>query len=95
METQNIIKGLKDMGVDISKYTKSQLNQLINISSEISDPSDILNSPEILTKISNILNINIPHQQKSPIKKTKKISRNDKCFCNSGKKYKKCCISKN
>ncbi|MFA6024381.1 MAG: SEC-C metal-binding domain-containing protein [Candidatus Gracilibacteria bacterium] len=27
-------------------------------------------------------------------KKLKKIGRNDACFCNSGKKYKKCCLNK-
>jgi len=26
--------------------------------------------------------------------KVKNLGRNDKCFCNSGKKYKKCCLSK-
>lgn len=26
-----------------------------------------------------------------PISPLKKISRNDPCWCNSGKKYKKCC----
>ncbi len=25
---------------------------------------------------------------------TKKIGRNEKCFCGSGKKFKKCCITK-
>ncbi len=29
------------------------------------------------------------------IRKTKKIGRNDKCPCGSGKKYKKCCLHKN
>ena len=28
------------------------------------------------------------------IRKDKKISRNDKCSCGSGKKYKNCCIKK-
>lgn len=28
----------------------------------------------------------------NPIKK--KLQRNDNCFCNSGKKYKKCCLTK-
>jgi len=29
-----------------------------------------------------------------PIKADKKPKRNDKCTCGSGKKYKKCCLSK-
>lgn len=28
---------------------------------------------------------------KKPVRKGKKIGRNDPCPCNSGKKYKKCC----
>ena len=31
---------------------------------------------------------------KQPIKRSNKIGRNDKCPCESGKKYKKCCINK-
>ena len=29
-----------------------------------------------------------------PIIRQKKIGRNDKCICGSGKKYKKCCLNK-
>ena len=29
-----------------------------------------------------------------PVTKRNKIGRNQKCFCGSGKKYKKCCINK-
>ena len=27
-------------------------------------------------------------------KKRKNLGRNDKCYCESGKKYKKCCLNK-
>tara|TARA_R100000008_G_C3508505_1_gene127530 strand:+ start:490 stop:699 length:210 start_codon:yes stop_codon:yes gene_type:complete len=30
----------------------------------------------------------------NPVVSNKKIGRNDKCPCNSGKKYKKCCLNK-
>ena len=37
----------------------------------------------------------IDREDKSePIQVKKKISRNDPCYCGSGKKYKKCCINK-
>jgi len=30
----------------------------------------------------------------NPVKANKRIGRNEKCPCNSGKKYKKCCLNK-
>ncbi len=45
-----------------------------------------------------LLNMNLvlskePEQKKQPLEKNKKIGRNDKCFCGSGRKYKHCCGS--
>ena len=52
-----------------------------------------INSIQRLTRCRKIVDAyvkkNFPNLQK-PIK----IGRNDKCFCGSGKKYKKCCINK-
>ena len=34
-------------------------------------------------------------ERKSPVKVPPKVGRNDPCPCNSGKKYKNCCLNKN
>ena len=37
---------------------------------------------------------NVAIEEWADLNKRKGIGRNDKCFCGSGKKYKKCCINK-
>ena len=42
----------------------------------------------------HLFNLSIDDEIISKLKKTKKVGRNDPCPCGSGKKYKKCCLSK-
>lgn len=54
------------------------------------------NGPSLIDKI-YFEKHGIPYEfprEKSPVHKKKKIGRNDPCPCNSGKKFKKCCIGK-
>ena len=37
---------------------------------------------------------NVTIEEWSKLNQREGISRNDKCFCGSGKKFKKCCINK-
>ena len=56
----------------------------------INQLKNVLNNPAAVNKMKNMMN-NMGIKQE-PVTKTKKIGRNDKCSCGSGKKYKKCCM---
>jgi hypothetical protein len=93
LNSNEIVNQLKNMGIDLSKLNKKQVNQLIDCTKGITDISQV--TPNILDNLSKILNIKLKlNNNTQPKKKTKKIKRNDKCPCNSGKKYKNCCLNK-
>lgn len=64
----------------INMYNAQQVVNNYYISSEVAESS----------KTSSIEQLN-GNNTKGYIRKDKKIGRNEKCPCNSGKKYKKCC----
>ena len=37
---------------------------------------------------------NVTIEERSELKQREGIGRNDKCFCGTGKKFKKCCMNK-
>lgn len=93
LNSNEIVNQLKNMGIDLSKLNKKQINQLIDCTKGITDISQV--TPNILDNLSKILNIKLKlNKNTQPKKKTMKIKRNDKCPCNSGKKYKNCCLNK-
>ncbi len=93
LNNNEIVNQLKDMGVDLSKLNNKQVNQLIDCTKGITDISQV--TPNVLDNLSKILNLKLKlNNNTEPKKKTKKIKRNDKCPCNSGKKYKNCCLNK-
>ena len=56
----------------------------------------IKNNPNMVKNIiNNNLNNGTLSDKSQPIVKPKKIKPNEKCPCNSGKKYKKCCSQTN
>jgi len=42
----------------------------------------------------SLSNLNLINQDKQNTKEKQKTGRNEPCPCGSGKKYKKCCLSK-
>ena len=94
MNSQNIdmkeaLKQLKELGIDPSKFNTKKIQQLLQISSKIKDPSQINN--ETASEILNTLSI----KPDKPFVNLNKIGRNERCPCGSDKKYKKCCENKN
>ena len=75
------------MGLDLSKYPKDKINTILQFAESISDPSKM--NAEQINKLQVLLGL-----KKGPAKKRIKIRVNDKCPCDSGKKYKKCCMRK-
>ena len=79
---------LKTLGLSPDSLGPEKLKQITNLVKGIKRPQDI--SIEKSQKIMNILGISGPPQKKEP-KKSTRIKPNEKCPCDSGKKYKKCC----
>ncbi len=75
------------MGLDLSKYPKDKISAIMQFADSISDPSKM--NAEQINKLQVLLGL-----KKGQTKKRIKIRVNDKCPCDSGKKYKKCCMRK-
>ena len=88
MDKSQIISLLENMGIDTNNIN---LDKMLKMISKIKDPSNI--DPTLLSEITDSLTNN---KQNKPINKTInkpiKIRRNEKCPCDSGKKWKNCCI---
>jgi uncharacterized protein YecA (UPF0149 family) len=90
----NILPLLRQFGISPDQLGPERLEQLMKISDQISDPSAI--NSELASKVMDTLGITTARnsQTKKPVKK-KKIGRNTKCPCESGLKWKKCCMPLN
>jgi preprotein translocase subunit SecA len=93
---------LKCLDVFIEDLSPEQLESLKRISNRINDPNSMTVNQAM--NIVNELGLDIEKLQKNARKiraesyvknKKPKIKVNEKCPCESGKKYKKCCMSKN
>jgi hypothetical protein len=93
LDIRSVIPILKQLGISPDKLGPERLEELIKISEKISDASDI--TPEMTSKIMDIIGI-IPKARVAPkIQTRQKIGRNELCPCGKyGKKYKKCCLVK-
>ena len=90
LDIRSVIPILKQLGISPDKLGPERLEELMKISEKITGASDI--TPEISSKIMDIIGI-IPKAHVAPKNKThQKIGRNSLCPCGKyGKKYKKCC----
>lgn len=96
---ENYAEILKSMDILIEDLTPEQLEGLKKISSKISNPNNM--TVEQAVNIVTKLGLDIEKLQKNARKlrakmqnKQPKIGVNEKCPCQSGKKYKKCCLWK-
>lgn len=85
--SNDLKKALSNMGLDLSKYPKDKISAIMQFADSISDPSKM--NAEQINKLQVLLGL-----KKGQTKKRIKIRVNDKCPCDSGKKYKKCCMRK-
>lgn len=92
---------LKFLDVILEDLTEEQKNRLTQIAEKIKDPSKITATEA--KHIVDDVGLDIEKLQKNARRKRAeelnknrkpKIGANEKCPCNSGKKYKKCCIWK-
>ena len=94
MDVSSAIKLLKEFGIDLDKLEPEKIERLKQITQQVNDPNKI--SPEIISEIGSMLlntRNNVLNQNGKDIKKTKiKIGRNEQCPCESGKKWKNCCM---
>ena len=88
---------LKSLDILLSDLSPQQIDGLKRLSQTISNPNNLTASQA--TRIVDELGIDIEALQKKAKalrakNKPKKIGENEKCPCDSGKKYKKCCKNK-
>jgi uncharacterized protein YecA (UPF0149 family) len=93
---------LKNLDIIMEDLTPAQVEGLKTMAEKIGDPNNM--SIQQAMSLVKELDLDIEKLQKNARKKraqerekTKKpkIGVNEKCPCNSGKKYKKCCMMKN
>ena len=90
LDIKSVIPILKQLGISPDKLEPERLNDLIKIAEKISNVSDI--TPEITSKIMDIIGIIPKGRVPQKIQTREKIGRNSLCPCGKyGKKYKKCC----
>jgi len=90
LDVRSVIPILSQLGISPDKLGPERLENLMKIASKISNANDI--TPEITSKIMDIIGI-VPKAQVVQKKQIReKIGRNSQCPCGKyGKKYKKCC----
>lgn len=89
-QIKEISKQLENAGIDTDNIDRKHIKKIINFikNLDVKDKNQLSTEKlqEIVENITNsMLNSN------TQTKKCKKIGRNEKCPCNSGLKYKKCC----
>jgi len=90
LDIRSVIPILKQLGISPDKLGPEKLEELMKLAEKISGSSDI--TPEITTKIMDIIGIIPKIRVPTKIQKSEKIGRNSLCPCQKyGKKYKKCC----
>ena len=90
LDIRSVIPILKQLGISPDKLGPEKLEKLMKITEKISGVSDI--TPEITTKIMDIIGIIPKARVTTKIQKREKIGRNSLCPCQKyGKKYKNCC----
>ena len=93
-DLHNILPLLRQFGLSPDQLGPERLEQLMKISDKISNPEAI--NGELASQIMDILGITTSRNNLEEKKlKKKKIGRNTKCPCESGLKWKKCCMPLN
>ena len=91
LDVRSVLPLLQQMGIDPGKLGPEKLEKLMKLSSKINDPNQI--TPEVVSEITNIFGIDLNGPKETKKKNNGiKIGRNELCPCESGKKWKKCCM---
>lgn len=95
LEQESVVKqaqqDLKDLETKLTTNDLTDDAQDENVSEEMKQFEDSVITGDQLAQIRALYN----RQPKQLVRKYKKIGRNDKCPCGSGKKYKNCCMNTN
>ena len=83
---------LSQFGISPEQLGPDKLNKLMEVASKITDPSQI--TAAMSQEIMRTLGVSSRPPMKPKRTAGRKIGRNDPCTCNSGKKWKKCCLQK-
>lgn len=89
---EDATKILSGFGIDPHSLSNDKLQKIARLGMRIKSPEDV--TPDMMNQISDVLGLRFEPNKPKPVPKkreTAKVGRNDKCFCGSDKKYKKCC----
>lgn len=87
MDNKNIQKILQSFGISPESLGPEKLQKLFEITDKLNINETM--SDQNVSKIIDILDIKFNKKNKPKV--SIKIGRNEKCICESGKKWKKCC----
>lgn len=91
LDVRTVLPMLQKLGIDPSKLSAEKMERLMKLGDNLNDPSKI--TPEVVSEITNIFGIELNGKKtKDTVKSGPKIKRNELCPCESGKKWKKCCM---
>ena len=89
-DMSSVIPLLRHFGIDLDKLDPDKLEKLMKLSNKFKDTSQ--NNCDAVSEMRNILGIGLQGPKKTKKTTSLKIGRNDPCPCESGKKWKKCCM---
>jgi hypothetical protein len=87
----DIIPLLRQFGISPEQLGPEKLNKLMEVTDKIKDPSQI--TPALSQELMRTLGVSARPPTIPKRSRGRKVGRNDPCPCNSGKKWKKCCLN--
>lgn len=88
-DLKDVIPMLRSLGISPEQLGPEKMERIQNLAEKIGDPSQM--SVADTATIMRELGVGLGDKKKKVIKDGPKAKRNDKCKCDSGKKYKHCC----
>lgn len=88
-ELKDMIPILRSLGISPERLGPEKMEKLQSLAESISDPSQM--NEESAIAIMRELGIGLGAPKETRKKPVQKMGRNEKCHCNSDKKYKNCC----
>lgn len=86
----DVIPLLRQFGVSPEQLGPDKLDKLMRVAAKITDPSQI--TPAMSRELIRTMGISVRPPMKPKHSTKAKVGRNDPCPCESGKKWKKCCL---
>lgn len=90
-QLEKVMPILQQFGISPDQLNPDDLNEMIDLCSNITNSNQI--NKKMVKKMRQILSIRTPEKKVNKPKISVRIKRNEPCICESGKKYKHCCMN--